>query len=305
MAANYEITSAYDIIGTGYILNANDTVLITATGALNASSTGIAAAATASGNRVQVMGSLSANNYGLVLNSNSRVDNSGTVTGGEAAVVLGDNSTSGGNVLVNSGLISGAGLSSKGINVRGSASILNSGTIQGYYGINAGSGSVCTITNYGTIKTTSLGAAIQSFADTTILINSGVVDGNITLGDGADFYDGRLGRATGLIDLKGGNNIAYGGAFNDTFKAGIGDDFIDGGAGVDTLVVSSEVLTTIDLRITGPQDTGLGLDTLRNIENIRAVGSAWRTMTFIGNGVANDCCCPRKIGQIIPVDVRQ
>ena len=54
--------------------------------------------------------------------------------------------------------------------------------------------------------------------------------------------------------------------------AGVSDDSIDGGAGVDTVsYAGADTGVNVNLSIDGPQQTGYGLDTLTNIENL--VGS--------------------------------
>lgn len=110
----------------------------------------------------------------------------------------------------------------------------------------------------------------------------------VHLGAGNDTYNG-----------AGGNDVAYGGAGddtligaagNDTLDGGLGDDTLNGGAGSDTASysatgTSSSGGVTVDLAITGPQDTlGAGIDTLIDIENL--VGTA-QADTLLGNALAN------------------
>jgi Ca2+-binding RTX toxin-like protein/beta-glucanase (GH16 family) len=101
----------------------------------------------------------------------------------------------------------------------------------------------------------------SNFADTL----SGDDGSNVLFGgDGNDLLDGR-----------GGNDVLNGGAGADTIIGGAGDDALDGGDGIDTVSYASATSgVTVDLRETGPQDTGgAGIDSLANFERI--VGSAF------------------------------
>ncbi|MGO4526357.1 cadherin domain-containing protein [Microvirga sp. 2MCAF35] len=282
--ANYEISTPTTVVGTWKTLAAEDTVLVTAAGSLDAD---IGITSTVSGNRVQVIGSVSGTNYGIQLGTNGTIDNSGTITGGNCAVQLGVDNSSGGNLLVNSGTV-GAPDSRVGVQIRGSATILNFNTIQGWDAINVLGGSVLNITNYGLIKSTFSAFAIKNNggnAGATIINNFGTIENKIRLGEVKDIYDGRLGRALDLIDLGGGDNIGYGGVFSDTFKSFLGNDFIDAGDGIDSLLFDTASSNlTIDLSQNTPQATGYGTDTFLNFENVIAGGGADR---LTGNSLAN------------------
>lgn len=88
-----------------------------------------------------------------------------------------------------------------------------------------------------------------------------------------------------VIDsVKGtpGNDELVGDANDETMSGGDGDDLINGGGGNDTLSGDAGVDTVsyakagvgvhVDLRITGPQDTGAGVDTLSGFENVLGSG---------------------------------
>ncbi|NIX75450.1 calcium-binding protein [Microvirga terricola] len=96
---------------------------------------------------------------------------------------------------------------------------------------------------------------------------------------------------TGEVILGRGNDRAYGGASAETFDLGIGNDYLNGGGGQDTIVFSvvdlpSSTAITIDLNLTGPQVTPFGIKTIVSVENIKVVTTG--DDKLIGNGVANE-----------------
>ncbi|HEY6661371.1 MAG TPA: calcium-binding protein, partial [Sphingomicrobium sp.] len=82
-------------------------------------------------------------------------------------------------------------------------------------------------------------------------------------GDGHDFVRG-----------GGGNDTLLGGSGDDFVNGGFGDDTIDGGDGYDraTFATGAVAGVTVDLNIVGAQNTGQGMDTLTNIENVSGTG---------------------------------
>ncbi len=99
------------------------------------------------------------------------------------------------------------------------------------------------------------------------------------------------GAGNDFLDGGNGNDRLFGGTGNDYLRLDAGNDLINGGSGRDSVVLfdtntGSGATTngTIDLRITGPQNTGFGMDTLVSIENI--YGGAGND-TLIGNRKAN------------------
>ncbi|MDQ8027929.1 MAG: calcium-binding protein, partial [Brevundimonas sp.] len=64
-----------------------------------------------------------------------------------------------------------------------------------------------------------------------------------------------------------GDDVLRGGVGRDVLTGGLGDDLLDGGIGYD--VVQMTRAGRVDLRISGPQNTGEGMDTLIDIENVR------------------------------------
>ena len=72
---------------------------------------------------------------------------------------------------------------------------------------------------------------------------------------------------------------------NDIVIGGAGVDEIDGGAGFDIADYSTDGPVTVNLNITGPQNTGGSfVDTLIGIEGVW--GSSWDDIV-LGNGAAN------------------
>ncbi|MEY4984546.1 MAG: hypothetical protein RIR62_2812 [Pseudomonadota bacterium] len=65
-----------------------------------------------------------------------------------------------------------------------------------------------------------------------------------------------------------GSDTVWGGGGNDRIALDGGHDVIDGGTGLDWLRVTSASGARVDLLLTGPQDTGMGMDTITNVENI-------------------------------------
>ena len=91
----------------------------------------------------------------------------------------------------------------------------------------------------------------------------------------------------GLIDNVGlvGNDILDGGAGNDTLIGDAGNDTLIGGSGIDTADYSTATAAvTVNLSMTGAQNTGAGTDTLSGIENL--TGSGYND-TLTGDANAN------------------
>ncbi|MBO9560652.1 MAG: hypothetical protein J7515_18975 [Caulobacter sp.] len=127
----------------------------------------------------------------------------------------------------------------------------------------------------------------------------------ISGGAGDDVLVGTSGSDS--LDGGAGNDSLSGGAGLDALRGGTGDDVLDGGTGgerLPSLIVDQNNLTaeiavnggdladygdatvgvTVNLTLTGPQNTGWGMDTLVNIEDING-GSGADILT--GNDLAN------------------
>jgi VCBS repeat-containing protein len=87
---------------------------------------------------------------------------------------------------------------------------------------------------------------------------------------GSGYADVMTAGSTGISFFgNAGNDTLTGGAGNDTLGGGDGDDVLNGGAGVDAATYFGAGGVTVNLSLAGPQNTGEGMDTLSNIENLR------------------------------------
>ena len=112
---------------------------------------------------------------------------------------------------------------------------------------------------------------------------AGTVQNDAFVGTGLhDSLSGRAG-SDSLVG-GGGNDLISGGADADLLMGGAGDDTLMGGAGSDTAVFAVSTGVTLDLRLTGPQETGAGADLLSGIEN---VASGNGNDLLRGNAAAN------------------
>ena len=124
--------------------------------------------------------------------------------------------------------------------------VINGGSIDGgSYGIKIGTGAEnVNVTNSGTIK--GIISSYETAGDATDqIINTGVMDGQVILGDGDDFYTGNKGHIQGAVlggadtdKLIGGseNNEFYGQSGTDTLTGSKGADLLSGGTEADTFI---------------------------------------------------------------------
>jgi Ca2+-binding RTX toxin-like protein len=123
----------------------------------------------------------------------------------------------------------------------------------------------------GTTSQTATVVSVDVFANMTV---SGFEYVSFVSGSGADSIT--LGNATGAVDARGGNDTVTGGAGNDFVRPGLGDDIIDGGQGFDRVGyfgVAGGVHVSLALQGQA-QDTGAGMDTLKNIEGLSGTAEA-------------------------------
>ncbi len=99
--------------------------------------------------------------------------------------------------------------------------------------------------------------------------------GNDTLTGGVG-NDGLFGQA--------GHDSLIGDADNDKLNGGFGNDTLDGGSGLDFALFGGVVAISVNLNISGAQNTGQGTDILKRIENL---SGGTNNDKFIGNAAAN------------------
>jgi serralysin len=236
-------TSSYGVF-SGYD---NLKVIVGSSGLVHGGAGGIAMSGANGGhfveNRGQVVGTGPASIGILAPHSNNYISNSGTVEGFQG-VVLGSAGSSN-NKLVNSGDILASGVA---VTLYGNgSSLINSKLIStidpatASYAVSlaSSSGQTLSFLNTGTVKGTGVTYTVSGGSGSDRVTNKGMIIGNIQLGTGDDFYDGRGGTVKGQILLSDGNDIAYGGDGDDTFQGELGNDFLDGGAGADTFFHAS------------------------------------------------------------------
>ncbi|RVT39899.1 calcium-binding protein [Sphingobium algorifonticola] len=132
---------------------------------------------------------------------------------------------------------------------------------------------------------------VSSLANYALDTNAEILDllegaGNIN-GSGNDAANTLRGNSgNNQLHGRGGNDTVYGQGGDDVINGGEGNDLLDGGAGVDTISFKTTAAggATVDLLITKAQNTGFGLDTIRNFENIEGTESA---DTLLGDNNAN------------------
>ena len=105
---------------------------------------------------------------------------------------------------------------------------------------------------------------------------------NITTNNGADKITGS--DVANVLKAGQGQDTLLGGRGNDTLDGGEGNDTLDGGEGIDTADFSTDWWITVDLTLSGGQNTGHGTDTLIGIENLSGSAGADR---FTGSSGAN------------------
>lgn len=144
-------------------------------------------------------------------------------------------------------------------NTGGASSLTNTGSIEGgFYGIYSSnaSGQTLAVTNSGTIKSSNADgyAFFEQGASPDKITNDGQVTGTVSLGNGADTYDGRKGHVKGVVYGNGGDDRLYGGTENNTLHGGADNDRLFGGGGNDTLtgdIGNDRFYFTADLKSAG------------------------------------------------------
>ncbi len=154
-------------------------------------------------------------------------------------------------------------------------------------GLNGGAGNDTLITGNnagGVVDDLDGGAGIDtaSFANYAEAVTATLADS----GDGnARIAAGQIAVMRNIENLTGGagNDVLTGNSGNNVLVGGAGDDTLDGGAGNDTVSFVGTA-ATVNLSLTTAQNTGAGLDTILNVENVRTGSLA---DTIIGNDSDN------------------
>jgi Ca2+-binding RTX toxin-like protein len=230
-------------IGSGFLvsLNSGDDLLVRDTVSLIATS-GPAVNATGSNHVATVNGYISGTTNGITLGDSVSADAgnrlvvgahgiistplSGLVT---AAVVAGRNAS-----VLNDGRIIGAFALIVGGDGGGTTQVINNGEVIGGLCLGRVNGATDTIRLVNTGRMTGeicyLGGVIfgGNVESRDIVINRGVMSGDILLNDGNDVYDGRKGgRVIGVIDGQGGDDIFRPGKAAENFYGGDQFDTVD------------------------------------------------------------------------------
>jgi Ca2+-binding RTX toxin-like protein len=185
--------------------------------------------------------------------------------------------------------------------VAGTNTIVNAGTISSDAFAIFGNAQDDVVTNTGLID-----GRIDLGGGANTVTNEGIIEGDILLGGGNDFYDGRGGRVTGGIDGGAGNDTiiggdwvdsVFGGANNDTVDLGGGDDFfsaspgsdhndiVNGGLGIDTYSAFNAT-AAVFIDLTEGMAIGLSIGT-DQLENIENAEGTSFADTLLGNEIAN------------------
>lgn len=122
------------------------------------------------------------------------------------------------------------------------ATIWNSGTITADIALQlVQGGSFSLFGDYSSIIYNSgqLNGSVQLSTYDDVLVNTNGIIGNVFLGGGNDFYDGRLGTLTGTLDGYDGDDTLLAGAGDQKLFGGFGNDTLSGGSGNDELTGSA------------------------------------------------------------------
>ncbi|THD84594.1 calcium-binding protein [Aliigemmobacter aestuarii] len=217
-------------------LNADNSVLVTRTGVVGATGP-VAISGTTPGNYVYTAGIVHA--VRAVVISTGATNFSNTVvqvsdTGMLNGVFSGLEITGRNARVFNAGEILGGltGVSFAGTGTGSYSSFTNHGTVYSADGsaILRGSGSTTEtlrIRNTGLIEGERAALSDNDAVATEIVINRGLIVGDLRFGRGADIFEGRSGTVDGLIDLGADADIARPGREAETIQGGSGADILD------------------------------------------------------------------------------
>ena len=209
----------------------------------------------------------------------------GDVAGNIAGIVLGG---SGGLSYIHVGTTGSVEGGIAGFSLSGDCVIVNDGSILGFnQAIHLSINANISLENRGVITAGTLpfftaGVAYAGLGGVDTVHNSGHISGNVVLGSGNDFYDGRGGDVIGLIDGGNGDDVLVGGAATDMLKDDVGNNWLVGGAGDDTITIGN-YNTGVSIAFGG--EAGGGPDTSLN-DTLGVDGSA-STIALNGNYVVD------------------
>jgi Ca2+-binding RTX toxin-like protein len=212
--------------------------------------------------------------YGIV---SGAFVNAGMVSGNGIGFYISTNSgglisgTNSGTIIAESTAIANIGFGTLKLNNSGSIIGTDIGISHSFFG---DYNSVLNLTNSGLIQGDQFSVSCGAGIDT--VTNRGTLDGNVSMGDGADSFNNRGGTVYGTIDL---------GLGGDWFTAGISVETVIGGAGTDTLnFFESQTGVTVALD-ESIANTGVAAgDLYTGFEILR--GSKFGADRFIGTSAA-------------------
>ncbi len=148
-----------------------------------------------------------------------------------------------------------------------------------YLNVKAGEGGVVADLSIVGAQNT-LASGFDTFVSIKTVMQSSIE--NLTGSVNDDVLSGNAAR--NILDGNAGDDTLNGSGGDDTLIGGLGDDSIEGGSGNDTAFFIGAEAATVNLSLTGLQNTGYGVDTLKTIENLTS-GAGNDTLT--GNTQAN------------------
>jgi hypothetical protein len=148
----------------------------------------------------------------------------------QITLAIDSSGTAGTTTLVNYGYILGGGSGGYAVWINNAGDVTNHGVIDG--GILMNTNSAFVIRNYGTISGRERAVDGAGFSS-KLVVNAGILDGDVRLGFGDDTLDSRTGSVYGTVMGDEGDDVLLLGATNDTIDGGAGADEISGGGGFD------------------------------------------------------------------------
>ena len=230
--------------------------------------------------------------YGVAMyGDNASLINTGNITAKFGSIMWSSGASSGGRIW-NSGQVLSTNVTGAAINFDHFAStttdtvIHNSGVIKSLRAeAISGIYAELKIVNSGTIAGATY--SYQAGDSDDIVINDGVMIGNVSLGDGSNTYTGRLGQVIGRIESGAGADTITGGALADTIIAGHGANEVRGLGGDDLIVTGDQA----DFIVAGTGDddieSGNGDDEIRGGDGEDFINGQGG-VDFIQGGNGND-----------------